>query len=85
MSTSRIMQDYVAANPLSNLSDFAYKLSRELAYSLDDYWIIPPDELIDDVLDDNFTDWVGIMNELDLNDALFEATVDLLDDDESLN
>ena len=85
MSTSRIMQDYVAANPLSNLSDFAYKLSRELPYSLDDYWIIPPDELIDDVLDDNFTDWVGIMNELDLNDALFEATVDLLDDDKSLN
>lgn len=27
MSTSRIMQDYVAANPLSNLSDFAYNLS----------------------------------------------------------
>lgn len=81
MSTSKEMQDYVAANPMSDLSVFAYKLSQKMPYSLDDYCIIPPEELIDDVLDDNFTYWVGIMNKLDLDNALFEADADLYSQD----
>ena len=28
---------------------------------------------IDDVLDDNFTDWVGIRNRIDLDNALADA------------
>lgn len=49
------------------------RLLNELPYSLDDYDIIAPQELIDDVLDDNFTDWVGIRNRIDLDNALADA------------
>ena len=48
----------------------AHELTRA---NLDDYDIIAPQELIDDVLDDNFTDWVGIRNRIDLDNALADA------------
>ena len=71
--TSKDMQDYVAAHSMTDLGIYTYQLSQKLPYNLDDYWICPPDELIDNVLDDKFMDWVGIMNEQDLNNALFDA------------
>jgi hypothetical protein len=52
---------------------------RDLPYNLDDYWIIPPEELINDVLDDNFTDWMSLMNKLDLDNALLDAESELLE------
>lgn len=76
MCTSKEMQDYTAAHPMTDLGIYTYQLSQKLPYNLDDYWICPPDELIDNVLDDNFMDWVGIMNDLDLNDALTEASME---------
>ena len=77
MCTSKEMQDYAAAHPMEDLGIYTYQLYQKLPYNLDDYWICPPDELIDNVLDDNFMDWVGIMNDLDLNDALTEASMEL--------
>lgn len=50
-----------------------YELSEKMPYNLDDYNIIAPKELIDDVLDDNFTDWKGILNEMDMIKALLAA------------
>lgn len=67
-------------NPVMNRDALVLRLSQELPYNLDDYYIVPPKELIDDVLDDNFTDWVGLMNELDLSNALADAE-DELDED----
>jgi hypothetical protein len=77
LSTSKEMQEYAAANPEVELTIYTYMLRKKLPYNLDDYLIIPPKELIDDALDNNFTDWVGIMNKLDLDNALFEADADL--------
>ena len=71
------MQDYAAAHPMEDLGIYTYQLYQKLPYNLDDYWICPPDELIDNVLDDNFMDWVGIMNEQDLQNAMFDATADM--------
>lgn len=51
-----------ASDPVINRDALVARLLNELPYSLDDYDIIAPQELIDDVLDDNFTDWVGIRN-----------------------
>ena len=42
-------------------------------------YIIPPKELIDDVLDDNFTDWIELMNKIDMDNAIIEAESDLYD------
>jgi len=77
LCTSKEMQDYAAAHPMTDLGIYTYQLSQKLPYNLDDYWICPPDELIDNVLDDKFMDWVGIMNEQDLQNALFDATADM--------
>lgn len=77
LSTSKEMQEYAAANPEVELTIYTYMLRKKFPYNLDDYLIIPPKELIDDALDNNFTDWVGIMNKLDLDNALFEADADL--------
>ncbi len=58
---------------MTDLGIYTYQLSQKLPYNLDDYWICPPDELIDNVFDDKFMDWVGIMNEQELKNALFDA------------
>ncbi len=47
--------------PVLNRAHWVAMLEQELSYNLDDYIIVPPEELIDDVLDENFTDWVEIM------------------------
>lgn len=81
-STSIDMQVAEAAaypNPVMNRDALVLRLSQELPYNLEDYYIVPPKELIDDVLDDNFTDWVGLMNELDLSNALADAEDELED------
>lgn len=52
---------------------------RDLPYNLDDYWITPPEELINDVLDDNFTDWMSLVNKLDLDNAQLDAEAELFE------
>lgn len=79
-TTSIDMQVAEAAaypDPVMNKDALLLRLSRDLPYNLDDYDIIPPQELIDDVLDDNFMDWVALRNELDLTNALIEAEEEL--------
>lgn len=75
-STSKLMRMIEAVyypDPVVNRNLWLTVMEQELRYNLDDYEIIPPKELIDDVLDDNFTDWVGIMNKKDLDDALMDV------------
>lgn len=68
-----VAETAAASDPVINRDALVARLLNELPYSLDDYDIIAPQELIDDVLDDNFTDWVGIRNRIDLDNALADA------------
>ena len=68
-----VAETAAAPAPVINRDALVARLLHELPYSLDDYDIIAPQELIDDVLDDNFTDWVGIRNRIDLDNALADA------------
>ena len=66
-------------DPVLNKDGRLATLMRDLPYNLDDYWIIPPEELINDVLNDNFTDWMSLMNKLDLDNALLDAEAELFE------
>ena len=68
-----VAETAAAPDPVINRDALVARLLNELPYSLDDYDVIAPQELIDDVLDDNFTDWVGIRNRIDLDNALADA------------
>ena len=68
-----VAETAAASDPVINRDALVARLLNELPYSLDDYDIIAPQELIDDVLDDNFTDWVGIRNRIALDNALADA------------
>lgn len=68
-----VAETAAAPDPVINRDALVARLLNELPYSLDDYDIIAPQELIDDVLDDNFTDWVGIRIRIDLDNALVDA------------
>ena len=68
-----VAETAAASDPVINRDALVARLLNELPYSLDDYDVIAPQELIDDVLDDNFTDWVGIRNRIDLDNALADA------------
>lgn len=66
-------------DPVLNKDGRLATLMRDLPYNLDDYWIIPPEELINNVLDDNFTDWMSLANKLDLDNALLDAEAELFE------
>ena len=68
-----VAETAAASDPVINRDALVARLLNELPYSLDDYDVIAPQELIDDVLDENFTDWVGIRNRIDLDNALADA------------
>ena len=68
-----VAETAAAPDPVINRDALVARLLNELPYSLDDYNIIAPQELIDDVLDDNFTDWVGIRIRIELDNALVDA------------
>lgn len=68
-----VAETAAAPDPVINRDALVARLLHELPYSLDDYDIIAPQELIDDVLDDNFTNWVEIRNRIDLDNALADA------------
>ena len=65
--------------PVENRDALLARLMKELPYSLDDYNIIAPQELLKDVLDDESTDWVEIRNIIDMNTAILEADMDEYD------
>ena len=66
-------------DPVLNKDGRLATLMRDLPYNLDDYWITPPEELINDVLDDNFTDWMSLVNKLDLDNAQLDAEAELFE------
>lgn len=77
------LETAASPNPVANKDAWLDAMLDELPYNVDDYYIIPPKELIDDVLDDNFTDWVDLMNRLDMDNAIIEAEADIYYPDKS--
>ena len=54
------LETAASPNPVANKDAWLDALLDDLPYNVDDYYITPPKELIDDVLDDNFTVWIEL-------------------------
>lgn len=64
MEGDELLYDYFMED-VEVLTDSLYSVLGDGDFQLSDYYIVPSDELLNDLLDDNYTDWDGIQKAID--------------------